>query len=153
MAVMVGIVMTPTIGAVMRLSTKRVAVGIVALLIPFIPAAKAYAEPGIGFTAKHFVVSADFVPVKMWAGWKVGAKEFVCLDNLVVLESHWNPKAKNPRSGAYGIFQFMPQTWGNYKIKKTSNPYKQVIYGLHYIAKRYSNSCRALAWHKIKGWY
>jgi len=142
---------TPTIGAVMRLSTKRVAIGVVALLIPFIPASHASAMP----SGPHFAAKANFVPVKMWTRWHLkSAKEFACLDRLINLESRgWNPYAKNPSSGAYGIFQFMPQTWGNYGVKKTSNPYKQVSYGLRYIAKRYDSSCRALAWHKIKGWY
>ena len=139
----------PTIGAAMRLSTKRVAIGIVALLIPFIPAAKAYAIP----EGPHFLAKADFVPIKMWAGWKVGPKEFACLDRLIVLESHWNNYARNPRSGAYGIFQFMPETWGNYGVAKTSDPYKQVSYGLRYIKVRYGSPCQALNFHYVKGWF
>ena len=139
----------PTIGAAMRLSTKRVAIGIVALLIPFIPAAKAYAIP----EGPHFLAKADFVPIKMWAGWKVGPKEFACLDRLIVLESHWNNYARNPRSGAYAIFQFMPETWGNYGVAKTSEPYKQVSYGLRYIKVRYGSPCQALNFHYVKGWF
>jgi SLT domain-containing protein len=71
-------------------------------------------------------------------------QEFVCLVELWDRESHWNPKAHNKRSGAYGIAQFMPQTWGNYKF-----PYKpkaasiQITAGLRYITKRYGSPCQA----------
>lgn len=32
------------------------------------------------------------------------------LYKLIMFESSWNPKAKNPSSGARGLIQFMPQT-------------------------------------------
>ena len=80
-------------------------------------------------------------------------KEFSCLDHLVKLESHWNAKAKNPSSHAFGIFQFLPSTWGNYNLRKTSNPFKQIKYGLHYIKVRYGSTCNALKFHLNHGWY
>ena len=140
---------TPTIGAVMRLSTKRVFIGLIALVVPFIPASHASAMP----SGPHFAAKANFVPVKVWTRWHLSPKEFGCLNQLVILESHWNAYAKNPRSGAYGIFQFMPQTWGNYRVVKTSDPYKQVSYGLRYIKVRYGSECQALNFHYAKGWF
>jgi len=80
-------------------------------------------------------------------------KEFSCLDRLVKLESHWNAKAKNPHSSAYGIFQFLNQTWKTYNFIKTSNPVVQVQYGLRYINSRYGNSCNALKFHLKHGYY
>jgi hypothetical protein len=80
-------------------------------------------------------------------------RQFSCLDHLVKLESHWNNWARNPSSQAFGIFQFMPQTWGNYGYKKTSNPIKQVNYGLHYVKVRYGTPCNALRFHLVHGWY
>ena len=79
--------------------------------------------------------------------------QFSCLDKLWTQESHWNPKARNKSSGAYGIAQFMPTTWGNYKVKKTSNGVKQVEYGLHYISVRYHLPCRAWYHEQKFGWY
>jgi len=146
----------PTIGAVMRLSTKRVAIGVVALLIPFIPASHAtYAEALPLAKMIRFPHKMNFVPIKTWTRWHLkSAKEFACLDRLINLESRgWNPYAKNPSSGAYGIFQFMPQTWGNYGVVKTSDPYKQVSYGLRYIKVRYGSECQALNFHYAKGWF
>ena len=140
----------PTIGAAMRLSTKRVAIGIVALLIPFIPAAKAYAIP----EGPHFLAKADFVPIKMWAGWKVGPKEFACLDAIFTAESHWNAKAHNSQAVWMGGKKYhaggIPQILG---LSTKVNPYRQVNLGIRYINRRYGNSCKALAWHRWKGWY
>ena len=83
----------------------------------------------------------------------VSPAEFSCLDRLVKLESHWNAKAKNPTSSAFGIFQFLNQTWKDYNFTKTSNPITQVNYGIHYIKVRYGSACIALKWHYEHGWY
>lgn len=76
--------------------------------------------------------------------------QYACLVNLWERESHWNYLAHNKSSGAFGIAQFMPQTWGNYKL-----PYKpkdasiQITGGLRYIYKRYGTPCSAWAfWQK-----
>ena len=31
-------------------------------------------------------------------------EQFYCLDEIVFKESRWNPKAKNPKSSAFGLF-------------------------------------------------
>jgi len=80
-------------------------------------------------------------------------KQWRCLELLWTKESHFNPKARNKRSGAYGIAQFMPQTWGNYKVKKTSDPALQIKYGLRYIRSRYGEPCTAWKFHKRHHWY
>ena len=73
-------------------------------------------------------------------------REFKCLVELVHHESRWNPLALNKSSGAFGLFQFLPSTWGNYKF-----PYKpkdvsiQITAGLRYIYKRYDTPCKAWA--------
>jgi len=79
--------------------------------------------------------------------------EWRCLDMLWTKESHFNPKARNKSTGAYGIAQFMPQTWGNYKVKKTSDPNLQIKYGLRYIEKRYGSPCAAWKHWKRHHWY
>ena len=71
--------------------------------------------------------------------------QFYCVDELWHKESRWNFKAKNPRSSAFGI----PQILG---LKET-DPTKQIDRGLSYIKHRYDDPCKALAHHKIKGWY
>jgi len=71
--------------------------------------------------------------------------EYLCLEQLWMLESKWNPKANNKRSSAYGIPQLL-------KLK-TNDPYKQIDAGLKYISARHSTPCKALAFHKKHGYY
>jgi hypothetical protein len=85
--------------------------------------------------------------------------EWKCLQNLWNKESHFNPKAKNMSSGAYGIAQFLPSTWGNYKVVKTPEAKLQIKYGLRYIEKRYGNAkdpsgvCNAWNFWQRNKWY
>ncbi len=72
-------------------------------------------------------------------------KQYRCLVVLWRMESQWNPKAKNPKSSAYGIPQLLKMT--------ERNPYKQIDLGLKYIVKRYGNPCKALDHHKKVGHY
>ena len=83
---------------------------------------------------------------KLYAHMMVGSdKQYRCLVELWDRESHWNPKANNPKSSAYGIPQLLRMT--------STNPYRQIELGLKYITKRYGNSCVALARHKRVGHY
>lgn len=76
------------------------------------------------------------------------------LDALVTQESGWNPKADNPTSSAYGLFQFLDSTAQNYAGKNIiKNPYKQVDLGLKYIADRYGNPTKAWDFHQANNWY
>ena len=72
-------------------------------------------------------------------------KQYLCLEKHWYLESKWNPLADNKRSTAFGIPQLL-------KLK-TTDPYKQIDAGLIYISKRYSNPCKALAFHLKHGYY
>jgi len=87
------------------------------------------------------------------------SSEYKCLEQLVQHESGWRITAHNKSSGAFGLFQFLPKTWGNYKY-----PYKpkeasiQITAGLRYITKRYGSPCKAWSfWQRnaAKGnpWY
>ena len=83
--------------------------------------------------------------------WKMS--EWKCLRNLWSNESHFNPKALNKHSGAYGIAQFMPSTWGNYNVVQTPSAELQIQYGLRYIEKRYGSACNAWRFWQIHKWY
>ncbi|MFM7623605.1 MAG: lytic transglycosylase domain-containing protein [Actinomycetota bacterium] len=77
-------------------------------------------------------------------GW--GSYQFSCLNTLWTKESHWNYRARNPRTGAHGIPQALPAA----KMEMIStdwrtNPITQIRWGLHYIDVRYETPCRALA--------
>jgi hypothetical protein len=101
-------------------------------------------------------VSADKTAIKEFTknlfsqyGWGMG--QFPFLDKLLMGESGWNPKAKNPSSTAAGIFQFLDSTWKSYITNKGGPPYwtddyrVQVPAGLDYIKGRYGTPEKALA--------
>ena len=79
--------------------------------------------------------------------------EWKCLRALWQSESHFNPKALNMSSKAFGIAQFLPSTWDNYKVTKTPNALLQIKYGLRYIKVRYGTACQAQTFHMAHGWY
>jgi len=86
-------------------------------------------------------------------------KEFYYLDQLVYLESKWDPQAQNPHSTAYGIGQFIDQTWETVGYAKTDDPFIQVDAMIDYVKNRYGSFEAALtAWYERSertghGWY
>ncbi|MBM3722000.1 MAG: lytic transglycosylase domain-containing protein [Actinobacteria bacterium] len=85
-------------------------------------------------------------------GW--GSYQFSCLNTLWTKESHWNYRARNPRTGAHGIPQALPAA--KMDVISTdwrTNPITQIRWGLHYIDVRYETPCRALAKFKRSRYY
>jgi hypothetical protein len=83
-----------------------------------------------------------------WAG------EWGCLEKLWDKESHWNERAMNRSSGAYGIPQALPgpkmaSAGSDWQV----NPATQIKWGLGYIAARYKSPCGAWAHSQSVGWY
>lgn len=72
---------------------------------------------------------------------------------IVDYESDFNPHAQNPRSSAYGLFQFLNGTWDGYGYAKTSDPIVQTMAGLNYIYRRYNSPQRARGSQVSRGWY
>ena len=75
------------------------------------------------------------------------------LNNLIQAESGGNCKAQNPRSTAYGLFQFLDSTWKGTGIAKTSDCAKQMEAGKRYIQQRYGSYSAAWSFWKIHHWY
>ena len=105
------------------------------------PAAKPPSEPTV----------AD---AKAYALKRLGPIQYACIDKIFTRESHWNPKALNKSSGAFGIPQSLPAE----KMKSAgsdwrTNPVTQVRWGIRYANVRYGGACNALAHSNKFGWY
>jgi hypothetical protein len=85
-------------------------------------------------------------------GWDKGGN-WDALQWIISKESSWNPKAQNPNSTAYGLFQFLDGTWGDFGASKSSDPGVQTDAGLRYIRSRYGTPEAARAFHQNNGWY
>ena len=72
-------------------------------------------------------------------------RDWVCLNYLWTKESHWNHKADNKHSTAYGIAQRLGE--------KSKSYVTQINNGLRYIEHRYGNACNAWIFWKKKKWY
>lgn len=107
--------------------------------------------------AKYFDAEALAFLTVYTHDWKMS--EWKCLRSLWQKESHFNPKAKNMHSGAFGIAQFLPSTWANYKTVKSPVAKHQIKYGLRYILKRYGDTndpngaCNAWKFWQRNKWY
>ena len=97
-------------------------------------------------TSNAHDLSKDVEMYKLYTHIKLmNAKEYRCVELLWNAESHWNSKANNKKSTAFGIPQLLKMT--------ETNPYLQIDLGLRYISKRYGSTCKAWAKHKAVGHY
>jgi hypothetical protein len=82
-------------------------------------------------------------------GVKWGEKDVEAMMRLCWRESRYNPHLQNPRSTAFGLWQFLDSTWDNYGIEKTTDPLLQTVAAVRYIKSRYGTPQRALAFHLV----
>jgi hypothetical protein len=93
-------------------------------------------------------IARQLLAARGWSG------QFGCLDALWQRESGWNPHARNPSSGAYGIPQALPGgKMASAGSDWRTNPATQIRWGLSYISSRYGTPCGAWAHSKSHGWY
>jgi len=76
----------------------------------------------------------------------VSFNEFICLDQVLMQESHYNYLAHNS-SGHYGIGQM------HSKYYQSKDPYTQIDMTIKYIHTRYKTMCNALTFHRKHGYY
>ena len=72
---------------------------------------------------------------------------------IIGKESSWDPLARNPSSGAFGLFQFLGATKQTYLPDENPNPKIQGVAGGRYIADRYGDPLKAKAFWEQNGWY
>jgi TP901 family phage tail tape measure protein len=80
------------------------------------------------------------------------ASQWPALNSLWTRESGWNPHARNPSSGAYGIPQGLPPSKMG-SAAAHGNGRAQIAWGLNYIRSRYGSPARAWAHSQRTGWY
>jgi hypothetical protein len=85
-------------------------------------------------------------------GWGDG-KQWEALDWIIHKESSWNPTAQNPKSTAYGLFQWLDMTRKAYNCPKTADVAIQTECGIKYIKARYKTPVEAKKFHQVKGYY
>jgi len=91
---------------------------------------------------------------KQYALSKVGQSQFNCLEPLWNKESHWNYKAYNRSSGAYGIPQAVPGSkMSSAGADWRTNPITQVKWGIRYVNGRYGSACGAWNFWRAHHWY
>lgn len=83
------------------------------------------------------------------AGW--GADELAALIQLWGNESGLDPNAVNPDSGAYGIPQINPSSWGT--PAPLGDAASQIDWGINYIMDRYGSPSAALDFWYANDWY
>lgn len=106
----------------------------------------AAAVPGTGPVVDQ--VKDAFAPY----GWSDGA-QWAAADWIVQHESGWNPTARNPQSGAFGLFQFLGSTKDQYLPDENPNPKVQGAAGARYIHDRYGDPLSAKAFWEQHHWY
>lgn len=75
------------------------------------------------------------------------------LVNIVNKESSWNPVARNPNGGAFGLFQFLGGTKKAYLPDENTDPSVQGQAGMKYIKDRYGNPSKAWSFWQKHSWY
>ena len=83
-----------------------------------------------------------------------GEGQFIYLDHIITVESGWNIRATEKRTGAYGLGQALPATkMSRYGEDYETNPKTQLLWMVSYIQARYGIPESAWSFHLSHGWY
>jgi hypothetical protein len=80
--------------------------------------------------------------------------QFSCFAHLIQHESGWDPRARNPSSGAYGIPQALPpRKLASAGADWRTNPRTQIRWAVRYIHSSYGSPCGAWTYWRHHHWY
>ncbi len=135
---------------------ERVALEQAAAAAAAAEAAAAAAEAAAAAAAAEALTNADprglgqsMAADRGWSG-----AQWSCLESLWQRESNWDPTARNPSSGAFGIPQSLPGSkMATAGSDWETNPATQIAWGLGYIGDRYGTPCSAWAHSEANNWY
>ncbi|RFZ40878.1 hypothetical protein DAVIS_02843 [Mycobacterium marinum] len=102
------------------------------------------AKSGIVNAVKQAYLEAGFPP-----------DQWHSLEHIISHESSWNPSARNPKSGAYGLGQFLGHEKDKYGAMGaySGNPYYEARAMMQYIKDRYGNPANAWSFWRGHNWY
>ena len=79
-----------------------------------------------------------------------------CFREILMVESHMNPMAKNPKSSARGMGQLLASTYKTLGLRHSNEGMAQVVSTLAYISRHYGGSnsvCNARAFQRKHNYY
>lgn len=85
--------------------------------------------------------------------YKLGAKDLTAALDIAYQESRYVRRAQNPRSTAFGLYQFLDRTWYSVGIHKTSCATCQSRAFIRYVDARYKTPSRAWNFRKKRNFY
>lgn len=132
-------------------SSPLVAFGVLIVLIALSPQSKK-------IDSVQALEPIRMITYKEYAQLKIeSVVQYKCLSKLYGKESAWNPNAVGNIGGTHQVYG-IPQ--GKSEYLRTANPYRQIDWGLSYIANKFGidkhghiNACAAYEHWQLKGWH
>lgn len=81
----------------------------------------------------------------------IADSDFVAANEVITIESHWNPYSIEPHTGACGIVQELP--CGKSGCLDHTNDVCELSWANKYVYIRYGGWSNALTFHLANGWY
>jgi Transglycosylase SLT domain len=129
-----------------------IALSITILVLALMP--KNQSQPSVQVvTVNEAVTLTEQQRITLFINELLDAKSARCLKNILTVESHMNPKAKNPTSTARGVGQLLDTTYKNIGLKHSADPLAQVIATIAYISRHFGSTCSAWDFHKKHNYY
>ena len=97
-------------------------------------------------TVKEAIVMTETQRIDLFINELLTPKSASCFKKVLTAESHTNPLALNPSSGAFGVGQLLESTYDNIGLKKSQNSLAQVVASLAYISRHYGSGGTCAAW-------
>jgi hypothetical protein len=104
---------------------------------------------------KQVILATDSQRMNLFIDELLTPKSAKCFRKILMVESHMNPRAKNPTSSARGVGQLLASTYVNLGMKHSEDSLAQVVASLAYIGRFYGSAgpCGALAHERKMNWY
>ena len=121
---------------------------LIAIMLVIITIQPTATEPEVKFITKIIAPKHDnkkLAQTLASAGYGWNGKQWKCLNRIIENESHFNHKANNKRSSAYGLMQMLGET--------SKDPTIQLLHGYKYLRHRYETPCKAWKFHQRNHYY